>query len=126
MSGAATAGGEAPARVLVVDDNELNRDLLSGAMYRVLFAFVSPKRVLTGAASRWGQMHRGTDLRAIRVTDAEAVVRLTGPPNLVPHAVAIAYGTAMRAALELAGGEEVAVTCRRDGPDGFSYLASWR
>jgi uncharacterized protein (TIGR02265 family) len=104
----------------------LNRDLLSGAMYRVLFAFVSPTRVLMGAASRWGQIHRGTDLRAVTVTRAEAVLRLTGPPNLIPHVMALAYGTAFRAALELAGGKNVVVSCRRDGPEGCTYLASWR
>jgi uncharacterized protein (TIGR02265 family) len=104
----------------------LNRDLLSGVLYRALFMFISPSRVLAGAASRWGQLHRGTDLRALKVTDTDAVLRLIGPPNLIPHVVALAYGTAFRAALELSGGQDVVVTCRRDGPEGCTYLASWR
>jgi hypothetical protein len=104
----------------------LNRKLLSGVLYRALFAFVSPTRVLTGAASRWGQLHRGTDLRALKVTDTDAVLRLTGPPNHIPQVLALAYGTAFRAVLELTGGRSVVVTCRRDGPEGCTYLAGWR
>jgi hypothetical protein len=104
---------------------ELNRNLLSGTMYRILFTFVSPARVLKGATSRWGQLHRGTELRPRSVGENEAVMRLSCPPNLVPPVLALAYGTAYRAAVELAGGRNVTVTCSEGGPGGYTYVAEW-
>ncbi len=103
-----------------------NRRLLSSPLYRVLFAVAAPKRVLDGAAGRWARMHRGTELSMRQVEPQEAVLRLSGPPHLIPRTIALAYGTAYRAALELAGGLDVAVDCGEPGARGYTFRARWR
>lgn len=93
---------------------DTNRRLLESAFYRILFKLISPQRVLRGAESRWSQMHRGMQLSVTRRGDREADVRLVYPPGLLPDVIATAYGTAFRAAVEVAGarGAEFAVVER--------------
>jgi len=104
----------------------VNRRLLSGPMYRVLFAVASPARVLRGATSRWGQMHRGTELTPRHTSERDAVFHLSAPLNLVPRVIALAYATGYRVALELAGAREAKVECDEAGPAGHVFRASWR
>lgn len=104
---------------------EMNRSLVSSPMYRILFAFVSPERVVRGAASRWGQMHRGTELHPRRVSTNDAVFRLTTPPNAVPEILARAYSTAYQTAVELSGGSNVTCQVAEGGPTGWTFNLKW-
>lgn len=104
----------------------MNRRLMSSPVYRILYALVSPERILRGCAARWGQMHRGTELRPQRVADGEAILRLSFPQMLVPHVLARAYATAYRAALELSGAKDISVECRDASSTGYTFVASWK
>lgn len=104
----------------------MNRRLLARPVYRILFALTSPETVLRGATARWGQMHRGTELRPHKVVEGEAVFRLTFPPGLVPAILARAYTTAYRAAIEMAGAIDATVTFADQTSTGCTFTAHWR
>jgi uncharacterized protein (TIGR02265 family) len=104
---------------------EMNRRLLSGPLYRVLFALVSPERVIKGAASRWSQLHRGTELRTEALSPPRVRFRLVSPIGLVPEVLARAYGGAYRVAIELAGARAVDVTIESAGPTGYTFALRW-
>ncbi|HTJ84859.1 MAG TPA: hypothetical protein VL400_24235 [Polyangiaceae bacterium] len=104
---------------------EMNRRLLSGPLYRVLFALVSPERVIKGAASRWGQLHRGTELRTEGFSPPRVRFRLVTPVGLVPEVLARAYGSAYRVAIELAGARSVDVTVESASPTAYTFALRW-
>jgi hypothetical protein len=82
-----------------------NRRLLDSALYRIVFRLVGVERVMRQAASQWGLFHRGTTLSAEHYDPAgrRALMVIRTPPRFMPLPIARAYGTALRAALEIAG-----------------------
>lgn len=102
-----------------------NRRLFRRPLYRILFAVVSPERLLVGAERRWEAFHKGTKL-SVRVTDeSSATMELHSPPHLFPATAARGIVQAVRAALEAAGAKEVQVELVRRAPTRLDYAARW-
>jgi hypothetical protein len=96
----ASAGGISGFETWVFEDN---KRLLSSGLYRVLFAVVSPERVLLGAPKRWTAFRRGSSIRVLESKRAEALVEMVHPKGLMNLVGIIAVGAAWRAAARVAG-----------------------
>jgi hypothetical protein len=81
----------------------LNRRLLSGPLYRVMFALVSPHLVSHASDRRFAALFQGVTLRSKQTGPNQEHVRLQYPEKLIPRLVARLYLTAFEAALVLAG-----------------------
>lgn len=103
----------------------LNRQLLSSALYRILFAVSSPRWVVSGAAGRWGAFHRGVGIEVASDEPGRVLLRLRYPRGLVSPLVAQAYVTAFDAALELSGGKDREVSLDGFGPEDAEIVAAW-
>jgi hypothetical protein len=96
-------------RSFVAHAYKSNYALFDSAMYRVLFRLVGTRRLLSKAADNWTHFHRGTTLTTV-VFDEDhkrSELRIDAPPHHVPPLLAEGYGTALRAAVEIAGGADV-------------------
>ena len=118
----ASAGG-IPAFVVWVYEG--NRRMLRGPLYRVLFAVVSPERVLIGLQKRWSAFRRGTTLSVVSQKETLAVVKHTHPPHLMNELAAHGFAGAFRAASEAAGAKDVFVTFRESSPTETLFEARW-
>ncbi len=103
-----------------------NRALLSGPLYRMLFALLSPERLLLGATQRYAAFHRGTVMSQLRSAGKRASFRLTTPAHVLPEIAQVGLAAGFRAALDLSGASAVDVTGRADSPDVVEFLATWR
>lgn len=90
----------------VADALERNRTLLNKPMYRILMRLLSRDRAAKGASLTYSQMHRGTAL-VVDSSDGQWEVNIEHPAHLVPPLLGRCYATAMRAALEAKGYENV-------------------
>ena len=90
----------------VADALERNRTLLRKPMYRILMRLLTRSRAAKGASVAYSQMHRGTKLIAVS-EDERWDVEIEHPPHLVPPILGRCYATAMRAALEVKGYQNV-------------------
>lgn len=105
---------------------EVSRSLLTSPLYRVLMIVASPGRVVKGASTRWGALHRGMTLKAEPGEDGRsAAFRLDYPPALLPPVSAKVYGLSFAAALEASGGKDVRVEMTRHGRTETRYEAAW-
>jgi hypothetical protein len=86
---------------------DFNRDLFRKPLYRILFLLISPRRLLTNVASRWGAFHRGTSLSLIEIKEGAGRLRLEYPSGVFAEPMLYAFSAAWRAAIDTAGGSKV-------------------
>jgi hypothetical protein len=103
-----------------------NKQLLSGPLYRVLFAVLSPERILVGMEKRWSAFHRGTTFEPVEAGRFMAIVRFAYPPHLLSPQTLITRSTAIRAAVETAGAKLVSVEAREESPKSTLFEVRWR
>jgi hypothetical protein len=104
---------------------ESNLELFRKSLYRVLFAFVSPSRLVELVASRWSAFHRGTSLSLVERDAASARVKLEYPARLYDSVMLHAVASGIRAAITVAGARDA--RCRVDSSKDCSteYRLSW-
>lgn len=106
---------------------DVNKKLLSGALYRALFAMVGPKTVVKGAADRWGKFHKGSVLDVTLGEDGKsAEVRLTSPEHLFPERIADNYAISFETAIGLASGGDAQFSMVEHTPTLAVYRGSWQ
>jgi uncharacterized protein (TIGR02265 family) len=103
----------------------LDRKLLSGRLYRMLFALTSPERVVHAADQRFRAMFAGITLEARLVRPAGVEVSLRYPPRLLPPLVGTLYLVAFEVAVELAGASGVKSRVLEHGDTSARYELSW-
>jgi hypothetical protein len=84
---------------------QMNRALLSSAVYRILFSVVSPRALINNAQGRWESFHRGIALEARAPSANSATVTLRFPSHLLPELMAKALAATYEVVVELAGGK---------------------
>jgi hypothetical protein len=102
-----------------------NTALLRLPMYRVLFAFTSPERLMVGTAKRWSAFHRGTTLTITEHTPDTARTRIEFPPHLYGPEMVQVFAAGLRAAIEVAGGRGVATQLVASEPSFAEYWIRW-
>lgn len=103
-----------------------NRRLLSGPLYRVMFAVASPKMCVQAADRRFSKLFEGITLSAV-ITDAHSTrVELKYPPALMPALVGRLYLTAFEMAAQLAGGKDVTGKVISHSNTVAEYSLSWK
>jgi hypothetical protein len=105
---------------------EVQRRLLGSALYRILFAVMSPERLLVGATHRWSAFNRGMNLEAITSSNGRGAFRLKRPPHLLPALSLVGYGASFRAGLELCGAMDIVVQRHDESPSSTLYEYQWR
>lgn len=85
----------------------VDRELLSGRLYRVLFALASPRMVVHAADRRFASMFKGITLEARDAGTHRVQLSLKYPPGLLPPLVGRLYLIAFEEAARLAGGKNV-------------------
>lgn len=105
-----------------------NYALLDSTMYRILFRLVGSRRLLTKASSNWALFHKGTSLslREFDERELRAIVELEAPANHVPALLADGYGTALRAATEIAGHSQVECVCESYSDALIRFRVRWK
>jgi hypothetical protein len=103
-----------------------NRTLLNSAFYRVLFAVLSPKRVVRGAAERWSKLHDGSELLVERTEDRSCDLLLRIPEALLPPLMLRCYGVGFSVAGQLAGARDVRIEHGEWNGGGFPIRCTWR
>jgi hypothetical protein len=104
---------------------DFNRKLFAKPLYRILFALVSPRRLLTLAASRWHAFHRGSTLTVSEPDRNVVHLSLQFPEALFAEPMLRAFGGAWRAAVLTAGAHQarsdvLSTTTRR-----ADYAVTW-
>lgn len=115
-------------RTFVSHAYKSNYALFDSPMYRVLFRLVGVRRVLSKAADNWTHFHRGTTLTTTLFDDANkrAELRIDAPAKHVPPLLADGYATALRAAVEIAGGAEVQAIITLSSPTQTAIAVRWK
>jgi hypothetical protein len=85
----------------------LDRELLSGRLYRALIALASPRMVVHAADRRFASMFKGITLEAQDEGPRRVLLTLKYPPELLPPLVGRLYLIAFEVAASLAGGRNV-------------------
>lgn len=83
--------------------------LLRTPLYRILFAVMSPERLLTGVAQRWSAFRRGSELTLTDKKDGFARLRLVHPAGLHTDLTVFLLTAGFRAAIDCSGAREVRV-----------------
>jgi hypothetical protein len=104
----------------------VDRRLLGGAVYKVMFALATPMLAVKAADKRFGTMFQGITLHASSDRDGHVSLELRYPRCLLPALVGRLYLIAFEVAVELAGGTEIAGTVLRHGDTSAQYEISWR
>lgn len=99
--------------------------MLGGALYRVLFALISPERVARGAPGLWANFHRGSTL-TIDLGRQEGTVTMTYPEHTQEELDQEATLAGLRVAVELSGGRGVRSTTLELGPTQSKAQIIWR
>jgi hypothetical protein len=105
---------------------EVNRAVVSSPMYRVMFALVSPLRLIDGGAKRMSALHRGLGVSILETRSHGGRLALSYPPNLLPRLIARCYATAFEVLVEAAGGKEPCAHLVRHEPDAATFDVTWR
>lgn len=82
------------------------RALLRTPLYRVLFAVLSPERLLNGAAHRWHAFRQGTDVVMLDRGRGFAQLELTFPLGLHSDLTLFLLAAAFQAAVDCTGARE--------------------
>lgn len=104
---------------------DLDRRLLSGRLYKMLFAVASPEMVVRAADRRFRAMFEGITLEASPVDSGRVEVALKYPPRLLPPLVGSLYLVAFEVAVELAGGRDVKSRVLEHGVTAARYKLTW-
>lgn len=104
----------------------VDRHLLSGPLYRVLFAVASPTMMVQASDRRFGALFKGIRFRTESLGKDRVLIELTYPPGLVPPLVGRLYLIAFEVAVELAGGFDVRGKVLAHKPDRTHYELGWR
>jgi hypothetical protein len=122
--------GLALCDLLMTSDDDLialayrmNRDLMTGALTRIIFMVVSPAILLTGASARWSAFHRGSTLKS--KGRGRGTIRLDYPEQLVPELIARVHARGFGAVLEGAGSRNASVTLREWTSTYSTFDAVW-
>ncbi|MEY4578585.1 MAG: hypothetical protein RL701_3288 [Pseudomonadota bacterium] len=105
----------------------VDRRLLSGPIYKVMFALASPKLAVQASDRRFGMIFQGIALTAHQDAEDDKQVRLElrYPRALLPALVGRLYLVAFEVAVELAGGKGVKGTVLQHGETSASYKLTW-
>lgn len=124
MAGADVLWGD---EVFVSNAYKNNYALLDSTMYRILFRLVGARRLLSKSGSNWALFHRGTSLALRSFDDVGrcAMVELESPVNHLPALLAEGYGTALRAATEIAGHARVQCVCESHSETITRFRVRW-
>jgi hypothetical protein len=104
----------------------VNTALLRHSLYRVLFAFTAPERLLIGTAKRWSAFHRGTQLVIMEHTPDSALVRIDFPPHLFSPEMLHGFTAGLRAAVTVAGGRDVETELAAIAQTRGEYWIRWK
>ncbi|MCR9162433.1 MAG: hypothetical protein ACE37F_19650 [Nannocystaceae bacterium] len=114
-----------PSDDAFVDDAFLrNVRLLEKPMYKILMRVVNPSRAAKGTAAVFSQMHRGLELSVDPKPEAW-IATLTHPPLLLPDLLARCYATALRAALEVKGYQDVTSRAVSTTPESTTFRVTF-
>ncbi len=115
-----------PSDAAMVDHfRMLDRQLLSGPLYRMLFAVATPMRVVHAADRRFKAMFEGITLSAHQEDDCRVSLSLRYPPQLLPPLVGCLYLVAFEVAVELAGAKAVKSRVSSHGDTAANYELTW-
>lgn len=104
----------------------LDRKLLSGVLYKMLFAVASPIVMIHASDRRFGTLFKGIDFWTRMVGKNRVEVELLYPVGLVPPLVGRLYLIAFEVAVELSGGTDVRGKLLQQRPTATLYELSWR
>lgn len=104
---------------------DFNRDLFRRPVYRVLFALVSPSRLVALSASRWSAFHRGTSLLILERSEESARLRVEFPRGLFVRPMLRAISGGVRAAVTVAGATEVVSELETIAETSAEYSLRW-
>lgn len=105
---------------------EQYRELLGGPLYRVLFAVVSPEKLVAGAAHKWRSLTRNSlVLERVETSRGAAEIIVSWPTNLLPTLIARSLMEGVRAALELSGAKRTTLELHDLTPTGAHYRLRW-
>jgi hypothetical protein len=100
-----------------------NDDLFGGVLYRAVFMFISPRRMLEHAPSRWALFHRMSTATMESIAETSCVMVVREPALLMSELLGRMHGTAVASALTAVGAKNVEVSSRVR-PD-VRYEARW-
>ena len=103
---------------------EMQRRLFSGRLYRLAFSLVGPRMLLRGAAARWGAFHKGSSAQ-VEARPGGGDIELQYPRGLYAELPLRALGEGLRAALDVAGARESALTLAEWGPTSARFVGRW-
>lgn len=103
----------------------VDRRLLSGPLYKVMFAIASPKQTVQAGDRRFATMFQGIRLHSEQYGDTGSRVELRYPPFLLPALVGRLYLVAFEVAIELAGGKGVQGKVLHHGETSAQYELRW-
>jgi hypothetical protein len=103
-----------------------NRQLLGGPLYRAIFYFVGPRRLLDRASERWQQIRRGTKLTMIDHEKDSARLELKFPKKLLTGFVADMRVATFEDVLSVAGVKEPRVVLELLEDERAVFAATWR
>ena len=104
---------------------DMNRSLISGPMYRVLFTFISPDRLIKHAASRWEAFHRGTRVSVELVEDTRCRTLMHMPAHASNELLSTMHATAFEVALVAAGAKNLQTTVKQVTSTVAQFDAAW-
>jgi hypothetical protein len=102
-----------------------NMALFRKPLYRVLIALMSPERLLVGTSKRWTAFHLGTTLSVIDHGPGSARLKIAFPPHLYGHEMLRGMSAGLRAAVNVAGGRNVAIGIDDETPTSAEYWLRW-
>ena len=118
------ASGGYPAYQAWVCDQ--SRRLFETKLYRVLFAVLSPERLLAATALRWSAFHQGSTLALVGRLPKAFEVEMRFPARLYPPASLHGFSGAFRAALLAAGGDVTSIEWTLVSPSIARWLVQWK
>ena len=104
---------------------EFNSELFAAPLYRILYAFLSPARLLKLSASRWHAFHRGTTLTVVESDRQRASLRIDFPPHLFHPHMLHGFLAAWRAAAAACGAKRCHADVERITASRAEYQIVW-
>jgi hypothetical protein len=105
---------------------EQYQSLLGGPLYRVLFAVMSPEKLVAGAAHKWRSLTKDSlVLERVETARGAAEIVVSWPAHLLPALVARSLMEGVRAALELSGATRPSLEMHDLTPTGARYALRW-
>ncbi len=103
-----------------------NRKLLAAPLYRVLFAVLSPERLLRGIEKRWGAFRRGTEFSVVVEAPGRAELRIRSPAFHYPAPMTLGMSMALQAGLDSAGARNSLVEVVSHSSTECVFSARWQ